>query len=293
MTETTCIITGGNAGIGYETARRLAMTGARVVLVCRNAERGEAAIDRLADESGNRELSLQVCDLGSQAAVRRAAEELGGRFKRLDVLINNAALYSPVRRLTADGIEMQFAANYLGHFLLTNLLLDTLKASAPSRIVNLTTINHFQVSLPLDDLQAERSFEPKVVHMRSKLALILFTYELARRLAGTGVTANCVHPGVIATNLLGDVRNVAPQDRITPAMGGRPPEEGGQAPFYLATAAELADVSGKYFDRCREAPSSDETRDREKARRLWAMSAKLTGLPDDSAQSVKQLAGDA
>ncbi len=175
-----CLVTGANAGIGFVTAQGLAEHGAAVVLLCRDRGRGEAALARIKQATDNRKLHLLVCDLASQRQIRRAAEQFKALHQRLDVLINNAAIYCRQRTQTEDGLETQFAVNYLSYFLLTHLLLDLLRASAPSRVVNLTTINHHYVSLRLDDLQSERDYEPKTVHMRSKLAVILFTFELAR-----------------------------------------------------------------------------------------------------------------
>jgi NAD(P)-dependent dehydrogenase (short-subunit alcohol dehydrogenase family) len=192
-----CMITGANSGIGLATARELAKTGATLVLVCRDKNRGEAAIKDIRSDTRNDRLHLLLCDLSSQANIRGMVLEYKARFDRLHVLINNAAMYTPEPKLSEDGIELQFATNYLSYFLLTRLLLDTLKASSPARIINLSTVNHFDVSLDLDDLQSENKYRPKEVHVRSKLAVILFTYELARRLKGSNVTANCLHPGVM------------------------------------------------------------------------------------------------
>jgi NAD(P)-dependent dehydrogenase (short-subunit alcohol dehydrogenase family) len=221
-----------------------------------------------------------LCDLASQSSIRRAAAEFKERFGHLHVLINNAAMYTDHYRITNDGIEIQFAVNYLGPFLLTNLLAETLVASAPARIINLSTANHFDVSLDLADLQSNANYEPKVVHMRSKLAVILFTYELARRLGTFDVTANTLHPGVIATNLLGQVRRVPVEKRTAEGMGDDVASlsVGARTPVYLATSLDVAGVTGCYFDNCELVESSPESRDPEKARILWELSARLTGL---------------
>ena len=278
MRNRTCMITGANAGIGFATAQRLAATGTRLVLICRSKKRGEKAAAVIRKGTGNRDIAAMQCDLSSQASIREFAKTFNDQFDRLDVLINNAAMYSPQRESSVDGIELQFATNYLGPFLLTRLLLDKLIASAPSRIINLSTINHFDASLDLDDLQSEATYVPKEVHMRTKLAVIMFTYELARRLQGTGVTANCLHPGVVATNLLGDVRQTPPDKRFTPAMGGDPLEVGAKTPVYLATSPDIEGVSGQYFDECRAVESSAESRDEIKGRQLWEISEHLTGM---------------
>jgi len=277
MRDKICLITGANAGIGFVTARALAKLGAMVILLCRTARRGEQARLEIAAATGNERVHLLPCDLSSQASIREAVRRFHANFSSLHVLINNAAMYTEARALTADQIELQFATNYLSYFLLTRLLLEVMKASAPARIVNLSTINHHDVSLDLADLQSAKSYDPKPVHIRSKLAVILFTYELARRLEGTGVTANCLHPGVIATNLLGQVRRIPVHKRFTPEMGGDPPDEGAETPVYLATSPQVESVTGKYFEDCKSVPSSAETYDRSLARRLWEISAGLTG----------------
>lgn len=275
------MITGANTGIGFETARGLADSGATVVLVCRNRARGEAAMNAI-KATGNVDVQLLLCDLSSQVAIRLAVEEFCSRFDSLHVLINNAAMYTGEPVVTEDGVEMQFAVNYLAPFLLTNLLVDTLKASAPARIINVSTVNHFDVVLDLHDLQSERVYEAKIVHMRSKLAVILFTYELARRLQGSGVTANSLHPGVIATNLLGLVRNVPPDQATAEQMGVDALEVGARTPLFLAMSPEVDGISGKYFDDCKVVQSSDETYDEKKARRLWEISERLTRIEKDS-----------
>ncbi len=278
------MVTGATAGIGFETARGLAAAGARVVLVCRDSQRGERAAERIRRSSGHEAVHVLPCDLSCQADIRRLAVAFAKRFDCLHVLVNNAAAYTAVRTLSVDGIELQLATNYLSCFLLTRLLLGRLRSGAPARIVNLSTVNHFQVSLNLDDLQAQNGYEPKQVHMRSKLAVILFTYELARRLPATQVTANCLHPGVIATKLLGEVRGIPPERRFTPEMGGDPVEAGARTPLYLALSPDVEGITGKYFDDCRAVASSPETRDRKKAAKLWALSEALTGL--DAAQEA-------
>ena len=272
------MITGANAGIGFETARGLAEMGATVILVCRDRDRGEKAAAEIRATTENDNIHLLECDLSSQADIRRLVTEFDARFDHLHVLINNAAMYVPERALSVDGLEIQFATNYLSYFLLTRLLHDKLRSNTPARVINLSTVNHFDVSLDLDDLQSTLSYEPKVVHVRSKLAVILFTYELARRLGDSEVTANCLHPGVIATNLLGEVRNVPPDQRFTAAMGGDSVEAGARTPLFLATSPEVDGVSGRYFDNCRAVRSSDESYDKELAKRLWEISETLTGL---------------
>jgi NAD(P)-dependent dehydrogenase (short-subunit alcohol dehydrogenase family) len=196
-----CMVTGSNSGIGKETALGLAQMGATVVMVCRNRARGEAAQSDIKTKSGNHAVDLLLADLSSQQSIRQLVENFKQHYTQLHVLINNAGVFMLTRRATVDGLEMMFAVNYLAPFLLTNLLLDMLKASAPARIVSVSSGAHEAGYIKMDDLQAERHYRPMRAYGQSKLALVLFTYELARRLEGTGVTANCLHPGFVATSI--------------------------------------------------------------------------------------------
>jgi NAD(P)-dependent dehydrogenase (short-subunit alcohol dehydrogenase family) len=216
-------------------------------------------------------------DLSSQASIRQAAAEIQGRYPRLHVLINNAGIISRRREVTVDGLEMQFAVNHLGYFLLTNLLLPQLRAGAPSRIVNVSSGAHSHASLDFADLQSERGYDPKEVYSRTKLANILFTYELARRLGVNGVTVNCLAPGVVATRMLGDYMG-APRGSGVDSTFGASPEEGAKTSIYLAAAPEVERVTGKYFVGGKPAASSRESHDEAAARRLWEVSERLTGL---------------
>ncbi|NDJ84268.1 MAG: SDR family oxidoreductase [Chloroflexi bacterium] len=272
-----CMVTGANAGIGQAVARGLAAVGATVVMVARNRQRGEEALDQLKVETGNDAVHLLLADLSSQQSIREMVTNFKALFSRLDVLINNAGTIPSQRMTTVDGLEMQFAVNHLSYFLLTNLLLDTLKRSAPSRIINVTSQAHQGATIHFDDLQTEQNYTPSRVYARTKLANVLFTYELARRLEGTGVTVNCLHPGVIATKLAQNYTgHTGPLDK-RPA--GDSPEKGAETPLYLATAPELADVTGKYFVKKQQAKSSGVSYNGEIAQRLWNVSAELTGLP--------------
>ncbi len=271
-----CIVTGANTGIGKVTALALAKTGMRVVMVCRSAERGEATRAEIAAQSENRAVDLIVGDLSLQSQVRQVAEEFKARYERLDVLINNAAVMTRTRTLTAEGFEAMFALNHLAYFLLTNLLLDTMKASAPARIVNVCSNAHrFVKKLDFDDLQGEKRFGTLRAYALSKLENIYFTYALARRLAGTGVTANALHPGVIRSEL----------NRQMPAFAvwlfnrfTKPPEEGAATSLYLSSSPEVEGVNGKYFDECREKKTTPISYDVEESEKLWRLSANLTGL---------------
>jgi NAD(P)-dependent dehydrogenase (short-subunit alcohol dehydrogenase family) len=222
--------------------------------------------------------ALVTADLASRGSIREAAHELRRRYPHLHVLINNAGLITRRRELTSDGLELQFAVNHLAYFLLTNLLLDQLKAGAPSRIINVSSAAHIGARLDFDDLQGERGYDGNRAYSQTKLANILFTYELARRLQGTGVTANCLHPGVIGTRLLSDYMGVPLAGRALARTFGASPEKGAETSIYLATSLDGETVTGKYFEAKRERRSSRESYDEAAARRLWEVSERLTGL---------------
>lgn len=269
------MVTGASAGIGKSTALGLAKMGASVVMVCRNRQRGESALAEITSESGNTTLCLLLADLSSQTSIRHLAADFKAKYSNLHVLINNAGIITKKRVLTEDKLETQFAVNHLAYFLLTHLLLDTLKATAPARIVNVSSQAHHRASIDFDDLQSERSYRGTHVYAWTKLANVLFTYELSRRLEGTQVTANCLHPGVIATKLIADY---LPRPlRFMTQIIGASPAKGAQTPLYLATSPEVEGVTGKYFVDQRAVPSSAASYDRTTARRLWQVSADLTG----------------
>ena len=273
MSGKTVVVTGATSGIGEVAALELARKGARVILVGRDRARAEATSSMIRKESGNPEVEYLLADLSSEAEVRRLAGEIKERCPRLDVLINNAgAMFSP-RRESVDGIEMTWTLNHLAYFLLTDLLLDTLKASAPSRIVNVASDAHRMVrGIDFDDVEGKMSYKPFRIYGQSKLANILFTRELARRLEGSGVTANCLHPGFVATNfttgegwLFWAFRQAARVFAITP-------EEGAKTTVYLASSPEVEGVSGGYFAGSKSARPSAAAKDDEAARRLWTLS---------------------
>jgi NAD(P)-dependent dehydrogenase (short-subunit alcohol dehydrogenase family) len=273
-----CMVTGANAGIGKATALGLANIGATVAMVCRSQERGEAALTEIKEQSSSDHISLLVADLASQAEIRRLAENFKGHHSALHVLVNNAGIIPRRRELTVDGFETQFAVNHLAPFLLTNLLLDILKASAPARIVTVASDMHRGATINFDDLQSEGSYRPLRVYSRTKLANVLFTYELARRLQGTSITANCLHPGVVATKLLADGMGMPRALRSTTRLIGTKPEKGAKTSIYLAASAEVEGISGKYFVRQKAVESSKDSYDENLARRLWQISAELTGI---------------
>jgi NAD(P)-dependent dehydrogenase (short-subunit alcohol dehydrogenase family) len=273
-----CVVTGASSGIGRATARTLARAGATVALVGRDRERGEEALAALRTKSRSDAATLFLADLSSQAEIRRLAAELLERYPAIHVLVNNAGVVNLQRTLTVDGIETVFAVNHLGYFLLTHLLLDRLRSSTPARIVNVASDAHRFGRVDLDDLGSERHYRTMRVYGASKLANILFTYELARRLEGAGVTVNCLHPGAVATRLGQNNGRVA--TLLTKALKPffRTPEQGAATSIYLASSPAVEGVSGKYFVNCRERRSSRATYDTELARRLWAASARLTGI---------------
>jgi len=272
----TVLVTGANTGIGLETAAGLAERGASVVITARDPAKGSAAVDEIRRRTPDASVEAMELDLSRLADVRRFAESY---TQALDVLVNNAGLVLDHRAVTEDGFEMMFQVNHLGPFLLTNLLLPKLKARSPSRIVNVSSTAHRGAKLDFDDLQSVLNFSVRV-YGTTKLCNILFTRELARRLQGTGVTANCLHPGTVRTGFGkdGDVRGVF-------ALGlklVRPfllsPRSGAKTSIYLATSYDVEAVTGEYFVRSRRATPSAAARDDEAARRLWEVSEELVGL---------------
>lgn len=273
-----CLVTGANIGIGYITARDLARMGATVVLLCRSRSKGEAARDAIRDASGNPAVELLVADFASLASVRRAAAEFSAQYDRLHVLVNNAGLYMSDRLLSQDGYEMTIAVNHLAPFLLTNLLLDRLKAAAPARVVNVSSGAHLGARIDLGDLQLARRFDGFRAYANSKLANVLFTYELARRLEGAGVTATCLHPGFVASNFASSVGGPAGWFFRLAKPFARSPEQGARTSVYLASSPEVEGVTGKYFVDERPQQSSSASNDTTLQRRLWEESARLVGL---------------
>lgn len=272
-----CVVTGGNSGIGLHTAIGLARQGARVAIVSRSREKGEAA--QAAARAAGVELELVVGDLGSLQSTRALADELLARYERLHVLVNNAGLWMTERQLTPDGLETTFAVNHLAPFLLTHLLLPRLQESAPARIVNVASAAHQRGRLRWDDLQAERGFGKVQAYCDSKLCNVLFTRELARRLEGTGVTANSLHPGVVNTNLSSNSTGVIRWgwDLLAPLFFTSP-EKGARTSLHVACAPELEGVSGRYFASSREVTPARAAQDDAAARRLWEVSEELAGL---------------
>ena len=263
-----CLVTGATDGVGKVTAKALAEAGATVVGVGRNPSKIEAVKREIGDTPGS--LEFLTADLSSQVQVRSLAEAFLSKYDRLHVLVNNAgALFSSYRE-SVDGIEMTFALDHLAYFLLTNLLLETIKASAPARIINLSSSAHARGQIDFDDFGLKRRYDGWVAYEQAKLANVLFTYELARRLEGTGVTANAVHPGFVDTNFQ-HAAGLGFRGQLTP-------EEGADTQIWLASAPEVEGISGKYFVRRQAERTTELSYDVELARRLWDESAEMVGL---------------
>lgn len=281
MEGKTVLVTGANQGIGKATAIALAHQGAQVVILSRNPEKGRAALaDVQAASRSGVKAELLVADLASLSDMRRAAAEFRARHKRLDVLVNNAGLFVPERHVTVDGIEETFAVNHLAPFLLTNELLDLLKASGPARIVNVSSEAHRHASMHWADLQfATHRYKGFRAYGQSKLANILFTYELARRLEGTGVTANALHPGVVASGFgqtypgaMSFLVKVAKPFLLTN-------EQGARTSIHLASSPEVEGVTGKYFAKCRPVRSNAVSYDEASQKKLWSLSVEMLKTP--------------
>jgi NAD(P)-dependent dehydrogenase (short-subunit alcohol dehydrogenase family) len=268
----TIIVTGANSGIGKVAARELARMGASVIMVARSRERGERALQEVRSASANDNVRLMLCDLSSQRSIREFAAAFEAENDRLDMLLNNAGAVYLRRQESVDGLELSFALNHMGYFLLTNLLLDVIKASAPARIVNVSSEAHRVGRIAFDDLRREQDYGMNV-YGETKLMNLLFTYELARRLEGTGVTVNAMHPGFVRTNfgrrgngLLG--RFVMP----VASLFGRSPERGAATAIYLASSPEVEGVTGKYFVDNQEVRTADLSYDQALQARMWEVS---------------------
>jgi NAD(P)-dependent dehydrogenase (short-subunit alcohol dehydrogenase family) len=277
-----CMVTGGTSGIGYYTAQEIARMGGTVVIIGRDQAKCENAVRMIQMESGNPAVEYLLADLSSQAQIRSAAAHFNAKYHQLDVLVNNAAGVSLRRQLSVDGIERTFAVNHLAYFLLTNLVIEALKHSPSARVVNVSSGSHLGEQLDFDNLQLVKSYTIYRAYGRSKLANVLFAYELARRMAGMHVTSNALSPGMVATDIWKKVNRF-----LTPLINpviqriGQPPLEGAQTSIYLATSPEVEGVTGKYFADCKPMHSSPNSYDLASAKRLWEVSAQLTGLNDD------------
>jgi len=274
------MITGASNGIGKEAARALAKFGTELVLVCRDRKRAEATVAQIAAETPEAKLSYQLADLSSQASIRILAKEFLARQRPLHILLNNAGAMYAKRLESIDGIEMTFALNHLGYFLLTNLLLDRIQQSAPARIVNVSSRAHLHArgGIHFDDIEGKSSFNPMHIYGQSKLANILFTRELARRLQGTKVTVNCLHPGFVATGFGLNNEGIAKTIMRLIRPFARDVNKGAQTSIYLCSSPEVENISGEYFADCRRVEPGRSALDDEAAARLWKLSAEMTGL---------------
>ncbi|XP_056597828.1 retinol-DH_like_SDR_c domain-containing protein [Triplophysa dalaica] len=282
----TVVITGANTGIGKETARDLAMRGARIVMACRDLSRAEKAAAEIRRSTGNGNIVVRQLDLASLFSVRQFAHEYVATENRLDILINNAGVMMCPKGLTEDGYETQFAVNHLGHFLLTVLLLDVLRKSTPSRVINVSSVAHKGGKIHFDDLNFNKApYDSLISYQQSKLANLLFTQELARRLKGSGVTVYALHPGVIRTELGRYVQTRHPLIgtllSIPAILLMKTPKQGAQTTIYCAVAEWLEPYSGCYFRDCKLKEPAPEGKDDLAALRLWEVSAKLVGYSED------------
>ncbi|XP_037546755.1 retinol dehydrogenase 13 [Nematolebias whitei] len=288
----TVVITGANTGIGKATAQELAKRGGRIIMGCRDMEKCDAAAKDIRGKTLNPHVYACHLDLASMKSVREFAEKINREENRVDVLINNAGVMRCPAWKTEDGFDMQFGVNHLGHFLLTNLLLDKLKDSAPSRVINLASLAHIVGKIDFEDLNWEKKkFDTKEAYCQSKLANVLFTRELAKRLEGTGVSVNAVHPGVVATELgrhTGLHQSRFSSSALSPffSLLVKSPELGAQPSVYLAVAEEMEGVTGQYYDVMTEKEPAPLALDDETARRLWEVSSRLVGLQEQGQPSL-------
>ncbi len=270
-----CLVTGATTGIGREVALGLAQTGATVVLACRTKERGEAARAYIAERSGSTSCDILTADLSLLTSISRLAKEFRKHYPRLDVLVNNAGANFSRRTLTPDGIEATLATNFVGPFLLTNLLLDVLKASAPARVVNVAS--GMLAPVEFDDLRREKGYKQMAAYAQSKMALVMFTYELSRRLEGSGVTANCMTPGMVRTSLGRDVKGFLRLFLTIMSPMMKSPKQGAEGVVRLASAPGLASVSGKFFKKDgAEGQTPEQSYDPDACRRVWEMGSTLS-----------------
>ncbi|XP_067867656.1 retinol dehydrogenase 12-like [Heterodontus francisci] len=275
LDDQTILITGANTGIGKETARELARRGAQIIMACRDIEKGEAAVKEIMEETGNSKLTVKRLDLADTNSIREFAAQINEEYQELNILINNAGVMMCPYSKTADGFELQFGVNHLGHFLLTYLLIDLIKRSAPSRIINVSSTAHKMGSINFDDLNSEKSYNSVKAYAQSKLANIMFTRELARKLQGTDVLVFTLHPGVVRTELSRHLNIAA---RVGLAMlrpFTKSPSNGAETTIYCAVAHGLEQESGQYFSDCDRATCSRNAFDEEKVKELWAVSCEM------------------
>jgi NAD(P)-dependent dehydrogenase (short-subunit alcohol dehydrogenase family) len=276
MSDKVCMVTGTTSGIGKETARGLAKMGATVIMVVRNPETGEEVRQEIMTETGNTSIELMIADLFSMAEVRSVASDFKNTHSRLDVLINNAGGIFPKREMTVDGFERTFALNYLAPFLLTHELLDILKMSAPSRIINVSSAAHTRGKIDFGNLQSEKKYGQLGPYGNVKLMNIMFSYALARRLEGTNVTVNVLHPGIVRTRFgLNDASRARKLMFKIVGPLSISPEKGAETSIYLASSPEVEGISGKYFAKCTSIESTKISYDEELQEKLWEHTKEL------------------
>lgn len=278
MTDRRVLLTGANSGIGKATAQALAMQGTSLILACRDETKGEAIRQEIARHTGNNRIDVLKLDLASFESIRAFATKVNRTYNRLDVLINNAGIMMNEWTPTSDGLEMIMGVNHFGTFLLTGLLTGLLKASGRSRIVTVSSMAHRMYKLNIDDLNKKQRYLPSRAYGQSKLANILFTYELARRLNGSKVTANCLHPGIVRTSFAKRLTGLEMLSFAALRLFMIPVEQGAATSVFLATSPEVEGITGRYFIRCKEAQSSKLSYDLTLARKLWEESERVTGL---------------
>jgi retinol dehydrogenase-12 len=274
----TVLITGANSGIGKITAIELAKKGFRVVFVVRNIQKAEALKKEIETITNSNVIDYIVADLTSLKQVRACAETFKQRYKSLDVLINNAGVCLPTRRITEDGFEEMFQVNHLSHFLLTNLLLDELKMSPAARIINVSSAGHIPGKFDLNNLQSENKFSSMGTYCNTKLLNVLFTVELAEQLKSTGITVNALHPGVVRTNFAGEIKGIFSVVNAIARKLYISPEKGSETTIYLASSNDVKNITGKYFAKCKETKTRNSAINNANQKALWEKSVELTGL---------------
>jgi NAD(P)-dependent dehydrogenase (short-subunit alcohol dehydrogenase family) len=272
-----CMITGANSGIGKATAIGLAKLGASLVLVCRDQTRAENAIAEIKEKTGNQSIDLILADLSSQKSVLDLVSEFSKKYDKLHVLINNAGVNLHKQIFTEDGIETTFAVNYLAHFMLCNLLLDKLKKTRSARILNVASSVQAK-SIDFEDLYGDHHYSQWKAYSQSKLAVVLFTYEFARKIEGSGVSVNCLHPGFVKTNMVRKYRPFVKYFYHLIGLFMLTPKRGAKTTIYLASSPEINGISGKYFKKRKERKSVNLSYDKKVAKQLWDVSVKLTNI---------------
>jgi len=279
MKDKTCLITGATSGIGFTTALGLAEKQAKLILVSRNPDKLKNTASIITKKTGNSRIDTFTCDLSSMGSIRSFADEFKKKYKRLDILLNNAGAFYSKRITSVDGYELTFALDHLGYFLLTRLLTDLLKVSKTARIINVSSGAQANGHIDFDDIMKEKKYSGFSAYCQAKLANVVFTVELSKRLFGTGITANCLHPGLVRTNFMENSTGAFKViGNILVKIAAISPEEGAKTSIYLASSPEVSGVTGKYFSKCLSVPYNKEADNPEIAKKLWELSEKLTGF---------------